>query len=140
MQDLLATAKAEGFDPLIQLQRIARENLKMDDLIIQTGEELPAVIRKLLGEEDSLRSSVLQTTSSLLTQATNLKNYERIGELLLREGRLFASRDEAIAAGVTNPLIVGRVPGLGLLESGIANLYGSREVTDLLRGTGGMLD
>ena len=56
VQDLLATAKAEGFDPLIQLQRIARENLKMDDLIIQTGEELPAVIRKLLGEEDSLRS------------------------------------------------------------------------------------
>ena len=140
VQDLLATAKAEGFDPLIQLQRIARENLKMDDLIIQTGEELPAVIRKLLGEEDSLRSSVLQTTSSLLTQATNLKNYERIGELLLREGRLFASRDEAIAAGVTNPLVVGRVPGLGLLESGIANLYGSREITDLLRGTGGMLD
>ena len=65
----------------------------MDDLVIQTGEELPAVIRKLLGEEDSLRSSVLQTTSSLLTQATNLKNYERIGELLLKEGRLFASRD-----------------------------------------------
>ena len=140
VQDLLATAKAEGFDPLIQLQRIARENLKMDDLIIQTGEELPAVIRKLLGEEDSLRSSVLQTTSSLLTQATNLKNYERIGELLLREGRLFASRDEAIAAGIVNPLVVGRVPGLGLLESGITNLYGSREVTDLLRGTGGMLD
>jgi hypothetical protein len=140
VQDLLATAKAEGFDPLIQLQRIARENLKMDDLIIQTGEELPAVIRKLLGEEDSLRSSVLQTTSSLLTQATNLKNYERIGELLLKEGRLFASRDEAIAAGVVNPLVVGRVPGLGLLESGITNLYGSREITDLLRGSGGMLD
>ena len=140
VQDLLATAKAEGFDPLIQLQRIARENLKMDDLVIQTGEELPAVIRKLLGEEDSLRSSVLQTTSSLLTQATNLKNYERIGELLLKEGRLFASRDEAVAAGVTNPLVVGRVPGLGLLESGITNLYGSREITDLLRGTGGMLD
>jgi hypothetical protein len=140
VRDLLATAKSEGFDPLIQLQKIARENLKMDDLIIQTGEELPTVIRKLLGEEDSLRSSVLQTTSSLLTQATNLKNYERIGELLLKEGRLFRSRDEAIAAGITNPLVVGRVPGLGLLESGIANLYGSREVTDLLRGTGGMLD
>ena len=140
VRDLLATAKSEGFDPLIQLQKIARQNLKMDDLIIQTGEELPTVIRKLLGEEDSLRSSVLQTTSSLLTQATNLKNYERIGELLLKEGRLFRSRDEAIAAGITNPLVVGRVPGLGLLESGIANLYGSREVTDLLRGTGGMLD
>ncbi len=140
VQDLLATAKSEGFDPLVQLQRIARENLKMDDLVLQTGEELPAVIRKLLGEEKSLRSSVLQTTSSLLTQATNLKNYDRIGELLLKEGRLFASRDEAIAAGVINPLVVGRVPGLGLLESGITNLYGSREITDVLRGSGGMLD
>ena len=140
VRDLLATAKSEGFDPIIQLQKIAKENLKLDDLVVQTGEELPTVIRKLLGEEESLRSSVLQTTSSLLTQAVNLKNYERIGELLLREGRLFASRDEAIAAGITNPLVVGRVPGLGLLESGITNLYGSREVTDLLRGTGGMLD
>jgi hypothetical protein len=59
VRDLLATAKSEGFDPLIQLKKIARENLKMDDLVIQTGEELPTVIRKLLGEEDSLRSSVL---------------------------------------------------------------------------------
>jgi len=140
VNDLLATVKTEGFDPIIQLQKIAKDNLKLDDLVIQTGEELPDVIKKLLGEEQGLRSSVMQTTSSLVTQAANLKNYDRIGELLLQQGRLFASRDEAIRAGVVNPVVVGRVPGLGLLESGITNLYGSKEVTGMLRGSLGQLD
>ena len=140
VEDLLATVKTEGFDPIIQLQKIAKENLKLDDVYVQTGEELPDVIRKLLGEENSLRSSVMQTTSSLVTQAANLKNYNRIGELLLQQGRLFASRDEAIRAGVVNPVSVGRVPGLGLLDSGITQLYGSKEVTGVLRGSLGQLD
>jgi hypothetical protein len=140
VDDLLATVKTEGFDPIIQLQKITRDNLKLDDIAVQTGEELPSVIRKLLGEEQGLRSSVMQTTSSLVTQAANLKNYDRIGELLLKEGRLFASRDEAIRAGVVNPVSVGRVPGLGLLESGITQLYGSKEVTGMLRGSLGQLD
>ena len=112
----------------------------MDDIVIQTGEELPAVIRKLLGEEGNLRSSVMQTTSSLVTQATNLKNYDRIGQLLLNEGRLFASRDEAIRAGIVNPMPVDRVPGLGLLDSDISKLYGSKEVVSMLRGSLGQLD
>ncbi|ASF00430.1 hypothetical protein [uncultured virus] len=140
VDDLLATVKTEGFDPIIQLQKIAKENLKLDDVYVQTGEELPDVIRKLLGEEQGLRSSVMQTTASLVTQAANLKNYNRIGELLLRQGRLFASRDEAVRAGVVNPVSVGRVPGLGLLDSGITQLYGSKEVTGMLRGSLGQLD
>jgi hypothetical protein len=140
VDDLLATVKTEGFDPIIQLQKIAKENLKLDDVYVQTGEELPDVIRKLLGEEQGLRSSVMQTTASLVTQAANLKNYDRIGELLLQQGRLFVSRDEAIRAGVVNPVSVGRVPGLGLLDSGITQLYGSKEVTGMLRGSLGQLD
>ena len=140
VESMLATVRTEGFDPVVQLQKITKDNLKLDDLIIQTGEELPDVIRKLLGEENSLRSSVMQTTSSLVTQATNLKNYDRIGELLLKEGRLFASKDEAIRAGIVTPVVVGRVPGLGLLESGITQLYGSKEVTGMLRGSLGQLD
>ena len=140
VDDLLATVKTEGIDPIISLQNITKNNLKMDDIVIQTGEELPAVIRKLLGEEGNLRSSVMQTTSSLVTQATNLKNYDRIGQLLLNEGRLFASRDEAIRAGIVNPMPVDRVPGLGLLDSDISKLYGSKEVVSMLRGSLGQLD
>ena len=140
VDDLLATVKTEGIDPIIALQNITKNNLKMDDIVIQTGEELPAVIRKLLGEEGNLRSSVMQTTSSLVTQATNLKNYDRIGQLLLNEGRLFASRDEAIRAGIVNPMPVDRVPGLGLLDSDISKLYGSKEVVSMLRGSLGQLD
>ena len=140
VDDLLATVKTEGIDPIIALQNITKNNLKMDDIVIQTGEELPAVIRKLLGEEGNLRSSVMQTTSSLVTQATNLKNYDRIGQLLLNEGRLFASRDEAIRAGIINPMPVDRVPGLGLLDSDISKLYGSKEVVSMLRGSLGQLD
>ena len=45
-------------------------------MFIQTGEELPDVIKKLLGEENNLRSSVMQTTSSLVTQATKFKKLQ----------------------------------------------------------------
>ena len=140
IRSLLATVKTEGFDPIVKLQTIAKNNLKLDDLVIQTGEELPNVIRKLLGEEKGLRSSVMQTTSSLITQATNLKNYDRIANLLLKEGRLFSSRDEAVRAGLDQIEIVGKIPGLGLLDSDISRLYGSPEVVKMLQGSLGTLD
>ena len=44
------------------------------DKFIATGEELPDVIRKLLGEEKNLRNTVLQTVSTLSTQSTNKAN------------------------------------------------------------------
>jgi len=141
VDDMLLVGKTDGKDPLMQMQYIAKHQLQDPDLAasIKTGEELPDVIKKLLGEEDSLRSSVLQTVTSLATQSGNMKAYDRIADILLQEGRLFET--EALALNsIKGSMQVGRVPGIGLLDSKINTLYGSPEVVQALQGSKGSLD
>ena len=141
VDDMLLVGKTDGKDPLMQMQYIAKHQLQDPDLAasIKTGEELPDVIKKLLGEEDSLRSSVLQTVTSLATQSGNMKAYDRIADVLLQEGRLFET--EALALNsIKGSMQVGRVPGIGLLDSKINTLYGSPEVVQALQGSKGSLD
>ena len=65
------------------------------DKFIATGEELPDVIRKLLGEENNLRNTVLQTVSILKTQSTNKAMFDRLAEVLIRQKQLFKTRQQA---------------------------------------------
>jgi hypothetical protein len=141
VESILERGKADGQDPLDALGFIARDNLKMDDLVVQTGEELPDVIRKLLGEENSLRASVMTTASDLASQTANVQMYNKLAGLGLREGWLFSSAEDAIAAGIANPKRIGpRLPGLGKLNSPISEAYGSREVVESIVNTTGPLD
>ena len=141
VESILERGKADGQDPLDALNFIARDNLKMDDLVIQTGEELPDVIKKLLGEENTLRTSVMTTASDLASQTANVQMYDKLTGLGLREGWLFSSAEEAIAAGIANPKRVGpRLPGLGKLESTISEAYGNKEVIESIVNTTGPLD
>jgi len=139
--EILRVGKTEGRDPIEQLKYIAKNKLQDRDLYetIKTGEELPAVIKQLLGEENNLRSSVMQTTASLVTQTANVKSFNRIADILLKEGRLFKSQPEADAI-VKNSMNVARVPGLGMLDSKINQMWGSPEVVRALQSTAGPLD
>jgi hypothetical protein len=144
---MINLGKREGIDPIVTLKQINRQILRDDDAVIQTGEELPKVIRELLGEEKSLRASVMTTAGSLVTQTTNLRSFKEIAKHGLDNGYLFTSRAEALAAGVTDPLPIGGVPGLGGLQElatadkgGPIGLFASREMKNTLEGTGGMLD
>ena len=141
VESILERGKADGQDPLDALGFIARDNLKMDDLVVQTGEELPDVIRKLLGEENSLRASVMTTASDLASQTANVQMYNKLAGLGLREGWLFSSAEDAIAAGIANPKRIGpRLPGLGKLNSPISEAYGNKEVVESIVNTTGPLD
>jgi len=138
VESILERGKYDGKDPLDQLTFIARSNLKMDDLTIRTGEELPKVIRDLLGEETGLRQSVMTTAADLASQTANSKMYDRLAELGLKEGWLFDTAEDAIAAGIANPKKIGpRLPSLGKLESPISKLYGNPEVVGSLINTSG---
>ena len=55
------------------------------DKFIATGEEIPDVIRRLLGEEKNLRNTVLQTISTLSTSSTNKLMFDRLAEVLIRQ-------------------------------------------------------
>ena len=56
------------------LQGISKYDLRSDK-ILKTGEELPDAIKKLLGQEDNLKASVLQTTSHAITQSVNKRTF-----------------------------------------------------------------
>lgn len=147
VENMISLGRREGIDPIEVLKQINRQILRDDDTVIQTGEELPKVIRKLLGEEKSLRASVMTTASSLVTQTSNLRAFKEMTKHGLENGYLFTSRAEALAAGVTDPRQIGNLPGLGGLQDlatvdkdGPIGLFASNELKQTIEGTGGMLD
>ena len=141
VKSILQAGKQNNGDPLQVLKDVSKYNLKSDKLI-RTGEELPDAIKKLLGEEDNLKASVLTTTSHAITQSVNKKSLDKLADLGLSEGWLYRSREDAIARGVldTGKNPVGKLKGLGLLQSPMSKLYGSDQVVQALRGTPGKLD
>ena len=54
-------------------------------------------LKKLLGEENNLKSSVLQTTSHAITQAVNKQTLDKLARIGLDEGWLYKSESDAIA-------------------------------------------
>jgi hypothetical protein len=147
VENMISLGRREGIDPIEVLKQINRQILRDDDTIVQTGEELPKVIRQLLGEEKSLRASVMTTASSLVTQTSNLRAFKEMTKHGLENGYLFTSRAEALAAGVTDPRQIGNLPGLGGLQDlatvdkdGPIGLFASNELKQTIEGTGGMLD
>ena len=136
---ILKSAKQDGADPLKQLQLISKDTLRSDKLI-RTGEELPDAIKKLLGQEDNLKSSVLTTTSHAITHAVNKQSFDKLAKIGLEEGWLFASKASADAKRFFNAEKVGDVKSLGLLKSEMNKLYATPELLDIFRNTRKGLD
>ena len=142
VQKLLRLGKQDMFDPIANLNAISKElNLGK---FIATGEELPTVIRKLLGEADSLKNQVLTTTSSMVAQSTNKLMFDKLGRLMQESGMLFKTENAAKAAGILDPIKVGGVQGLGSMRSSFSSakepLYGARDIIEALTTTKGPLD
>ena len=136
---LLKDGKTNDLDPLQLLQRIGKKDLRMDKLI-KTGEELPDAVKKLLGEQDDLKSSVLTTVNHAIVNTTNKKLADRLATLGLKEGWLHRSREAAIAKGDLKPYKIQAPQSLGILNTRLNNLFGSAQVSQAIRGTPGTLD
>ena len=67
---------------------------------------------------------------------------DKLAKLGVDEGWLYKTREDAIARGVLDAgkSPVGKLKGLGLLQSNMSKLYGSNQVMNALRGTPGKLD
>ena len=144
VNDILRYAKTDNKDPIQILTNISKKKLRSDNLIV-TGEELPDVIRKVLGQENDLRNTVLQTISNISTQSTYKTMFDRLGEMLLRQNVLFKSREAAeFALGITpggrGIRQVGKIDGLGLLRSNTSELFGSIDAVERLTSLKGPLD
>ena len=132
VESILTRGNYEGKDPLQALQFISKQKLRMDKLIA-TGDELPDVIKRLLGEESNLRGSVLSTVSDMLVQDTKKILYDNLGQIGLKQKWLFRTADEAELAGVANPEQIHKLAGLTSLETDTAKLYASKEIAENLR-------
>ena len=146
INDILRAAKTDNKDPIQILTEISKKKLKSDKVLV-SGEELPEVIRKVLGEERNVRNVVLQTIANLSTQSANKMMFDRMGEVMLRQGVLFKTAEEAASALRMLPdqlgstiTRVGRIKGLGLLQSETSNLYGPLDVIQRMTNLKGPLD
>jgi hypothetical protein len=136
---ILTNTKQDGVDPLKLLQNVSKNQLRSDKLI-KTGEELPDAIKKLLGEENNLKSAVLQTTSHAITQATNKLTLDKLAKTGLDEGWLFKSEADAIAANSMDAVKIGELANLGILKSNISKLYATKDMAAALKGAPGKYD
>jgi hypothetical protein len=136
---ILTNTKTDGVDPLKLLQNVAKNQLRSDKLI-KTGDELPDAIKKLLGEENNLKSSVLQTTSHAITQSVNKQTLDKLARIGLDEGWLYKSESDAVAKNAFDAEKIGELTNLGILKSSISKLYGSADMAKALKGAPGKLD
>ena len=135
---ILTDTKTDGVDPLKLLQQVSKNQLRSDKLI-KTGEELPDAIKKLLGEENNLKSSVLQTTSHAITQAVNKQTLDKLADLGLKQGWLFKSEAAALNAAPDAQLI-GNLEHLGILKTKMSKLYATADMAKAIKGAPGKLD
>jgi hypothetical protein len=141
LKNILRYAKTDGKDPIVILSNISKK-LDLPEQLIATGEELPDVLRKFLGEEKSLKNQVLQTISSISTQNASRTTYDRLATTLKNSGLAFETEEAAKAAFKSEKIInIGpKLPGLGLLKSSISDLYTSPEIAIAMRNVDGPLD
>ena len=136
---ILTNTKTDGIDPLKLLQRVSKDQLRSDKLV-RTGEELPDAIKKLLGEENNLKASVLQTTSHAITQAVNKQTLDKLAKTGLDEGWLFKSEADAVAKNAFDAQKIGDLESLGILKTGMSKLYATADMAKAIKGAPGKLD
>ena len=139
VRKILHEGKNDAKDPLEILKYISKTQLRSKDLV-RTGEELPTAIKRLLGEENNLKASVLTTTSHAITQTVTKKLSDRLAALGVREGWLFKDEARANARGILDAEKIHHIPDLGFLGSRLDKLYASKQIANAFRGTPGALD
>jgi len=136
---ILTDTKVDGVDPLKLLQNVSKNQLRSDKLI-KTGEELPDAIKKLLGEENNLKSSVLQTTSHAITQSVNKQTLDKLARIGLDEGWLYKTEQDAIAKKAFDASPIGKLQSLGILKTSMSKLFASADMAKAIKGAPGKLD
>ena len=137
VDEILSTGKTDGKDPISILKFISKEILQDKKYkFLRTGEELPKVIRDLLGQERNVKFSVLSTGMDVVNQNMAKVAADHIAGQGLKEGWLFTSR-AAARSTFANPARIGHVPRMGnYLKTNLEGLYTSPEYQQMFMGLG----
>ena len=142
VREILRLGKVDMYDPIKNLNEIGKF-IRMKDFIA-TGDELPTVIKNLLGQETNLKSQVMTTVSSMVTQSTNKLLFDKLAKALQQSGILFRSEEAAKRAGIMNPVKVGKAQGLGAMKSLLTDVkkpyYGASDLVQAITTSKGPLD
>ena len=138
IKQILQMGKVDNRNPMEVLRKVG-EKLNLEGFL-KEGEELPAVIAKLLGQEKNLRNNVLYTTSNMMTAVSNKQMYDSLARVMLKEGQVFTTKAAAQAAKGTRAVQIGRIQGLNGLKSTLSDLYTDAETARILTTNRGPLD
>ena len=142
VREILRLGKVDKYDPIRNLNEIGKL-IRMKNFIA-TGEELPTVIKNLLGQQNNLRAQVMTTISSMSTQTTNKLLFDRLAKVLTKEGILFRTEEAAKRAGIMNPVRISGARGLGAMKSLLTDikkpLYGASDLVEALTTSKGFMD
>ncbi len=140
IDDILHVGKTPGKNPVKQLQEIGTKLLRQDEYqFLKTGEELPDVIKKLLGKEKNLRFQVLATVTDASASTAQKAGFDRIAAIGLKNGWLFKTPEAARNTYIGAQQIT-KVKRLGTLDSTIEGLWTSPELAQMFKGSGNVLD
>ena len=141
VESVLRTGKTEGKNPLRALKEIGKLLRFKEYQMMKTGEELPNVVKNLLGEEKNLKAVVGSTTAEMISSMANKKAADFIAQSGLKNGWLFSSLEEAINKGVLNAQKINKMPRLGVhMKSNLTQLYADPDYVQMFQGVGGLLD
>jgi hypothetical protein len=141
VDDILYTGRTEKMDPIDALRKIGTRFLRNDDYkFLKRGEDLPDAIKKLLGETNSLRSSVLTTNAEMMGQVYTKRSFDELYKVLKQSGQIVDNEALAISKIGPGAQRITKIPGLGVMSSTIQGKYGSKELVEGLANTGGVLD
>ena len=142
VREILRLGKVDMYDPIKNLNEIGK--LIRMKKFIATGDELPTVIKNLLGQQNNLKSQVMTTVSSMVTQSTNKLLFDKLAGALQKAGILFRTEEAAKRAGIMNPVKVGKAQGLGAMKSLLTDikkpLYGASDLVQAITTSKGPLD
>jgi len=141
VRKILTDGRGEGKNPLLILKHIGQQILRDKKYkFLNTGEELPDAIQKLLGVEKNLKASIMFTVTDTVAANAQKRAADFVAASGLKNGWLF--KDEASAL-IKYPAArkISNLPQLGNhMQSKLTQLYTSPEYVEMLQGVGGVWD
>ena len=140
VNNIIAKGKTANIHPIKILQNIGSKEMRMDKFrFLKTGEELPEVIKKLLGEEKDLRAQVMFTVADAYASTATKQGFDVMAKIGRNNGWLFDSA-EAAKTKFVNPVKINKIDRLNSMTSNIEKMYTSPEIANVLKATGTPLD
>ena len=143
IRQTLNLGKVDNRNPFEILRKVG-ERFNLEGFL-KEGEDLPAVLNKLLGKGEvtgieGLKNNILFTTASMMGAVANKQMYDSLARVLLNKD-VFRTAAEARAAKKTMEVVqIGRIDGLSGLQTELSKLYTDAKTAKVLTTNRGPLD